>query len=56
MKQRRHYEAPEILRQTVLGAGCELLQKSIVDNVTVTTMGQEVETHTAGTDFRHNWE
>ena len=53
MKQKQQYVAPAILRQTALSPGVALLAESIVEKTTVTTMGQEVDEFTAGTDFDH---
>lgn len=55
MKRKQQYVAPAILKQTALSPGVALLAESIVEKTTVTTMGQEVDEFTAGTDFDHEW-
>ena len=55
MKRKQPYKAPAILREVRLQLEGELLTGSVVDHIEVTSMGQDVDTKVAGTDFTHEW-
>ena len=57
MRQKQQFVRPAVLREVTLLPDTPILQASIVDQTTVISAGQDVETHDFdGADFNHNWE
>ena len=57
MKQKNPFIRPAVLREITLQAEAPVLAGSVVDNTTIVSTGQEVETHDfSGDDFNHQWE
>lgn len=57
MKAKPTYESPAVVRQAFLSREAVMLQASVVDNVTIESLGQEVEVHDfTSNDFNHQWE
>ena len=60
MKRKQPYKAPAILREVRLQLEGELLSGSVVNNIEVTSMGQEVDNYNFDFNnqdgFNHTWE
>ena len=61
MNFKKPYESPAVLRKTPLRMQGELLAKSVVDNMTIISNGQEVvdinaDTQDFGWNQKWNWE
>ena len=57
MKKKKQFVKPEILREITLLPECPILAGSVVDNTTIVSTGQEVQTHDfSDASFNHNWE
>ena len=59
MNLNNHYQSPEIIRKVAFVSDVSLLAGSIVDNATVISQGQEVDTFKWDDDsqgFNHNWD
>ncbi|MBO4536335.1 MAG: hypothetical protein J5702_03925 [Bacteroidales bacterium] len=59
MKHLKHYQTPEVLREVAFEPGASLLDASVVDKASVTSMGQKVEDYNFSPDntegFNHTW-
>ena len=54
---KKQFVKPEILREITLLPECPILAGSVVDNTTIVSTGQEVQTHDfSDSSFNHNWE
>ena len=57
MKHLKHYQTPVILREVPYQVEGALLAQSIVNQASVTSMGQEVNDFDFSTDgFNHTWD
>lgn len=54
-KCKKTYVSPVILRQTSLAPRMELLAGSVVEDMKISTTGQEIENLNFDTSFDHNW-
>ena len=58
MKVKKQFVRPFVLQEVTLLPGTPILQGSVSDNTTVTSMGQQVEFKEFDDyeNFNHNWE
>lgn len=57
MRKKQQFVRPAILQEVTLLPDTPILQASVVDQTTVISAGQDVETHDFdGAGFNHNWE
>lgn len=57
MKKFNLYESPAVIRIVRLVPEADILQGSVVDQGTVSSVGQEVDAHDFSTDsYNHTWE
>ena len=58
MKVKKPFVRPFVLQEVTLLPGTPILQGSVSDNTTVTSMGQQVECKEVDDyeNFNHNWE
>lgn len=57
MEKKKQFVKPAVLEELILHLDRPILDGSVVDNATIISTGQEVETHDfTGNDFDFQWE
>ena len=58
MKKLNFYETPAVIREVTIFPDSDILQVSVVDSASITSVGQEVDTYDFGSDnsFNTTWE
>lgn len=57
MRKKQQFVRPAILQEVTLLPESPILAGSVVDNTTIVSTGQEVQTHDfSDASFNHNWE
>lgn len=57
MKKKKQFVKPAVLEEVSLQLESPILEGSVVDNTTIISTGQQVETHDfSGSDFNFQWE